>query len=61
MTRDEEIRAAYERGVNAAADVLRHGFDRGLRSKFDKCAHGLFGWDTCEEFAIEAISKLIRR
>ena len=59
MTRDDEIRAAYERGVKDAADVLRFGFDRGLRSARDKCAHGFFDWDTCEECAIEAIHKLI--
>jgi hypothetical protein len=50
---------AENRGIERAARLIDEGFDRpGIERKVDKCAHGLFGWDDCEQCAATAIRKL---
>lgn len=54
---------AYERGQvdmrERATKLIDEGFDRpDIVHKVDKCAHGLYGWEDCEQCASAAIRSL---
>ena len=54
------LEAAYtvarDEALEEAAKVIDAGFPRkGVVKKSDKCDHGRFGWDDCEQCAATAI------
>jgi hypothetical protein len=52
------IMAAKAEEREACAKLIEEGFDReGVQSKNDKCPHGLYGWEDCEQCAVRAIRK----
>lgn len=52
------ILAAKAEEREACALLIEQGFDReGITTKNDKCPHGLYGWEDCEQCAVRAIRK----
>lgn len=54
-TNEADIRNA---ALEAAATLIEEGFDRGIKTKVDMCAHGKFQWEDCDRCAAAAIRSL---
>lgn len=50
---------ARRQALEAAAKTIEEGFDRGIATKYDMCAHKKFEWEDCESCAATAIRALI--
>ena len=57
---DARINAAREEGLRLAAKLIDEGFDRGIASKVEQCAHDRYGWEDCESCASAAILAKIK-
>ena len=55
---EAEQRARRE-ALEEAAKTIEEGFDRGIVSKHDLCAHKKFEWEDCESCAANAVRALI--
>lgn len=56
---EASLASAREDALEEAAKLIETGFDReGIDTKHDKCPHGLYGWEDCEQCAATAIRAL---
>lgn len=55
----EAERRARREALEEAAKTIEEGFDRGIVSKHDLCAHKKFEWEDCESCAANAVRALI--
>lgn len=56
---EERVKDAKRQALEDAAKAIEEGFDRGIASKHDLCAHKRFEWEDCEACAAKAIRCLI--
>jgi hypothetical protein len=52
---------ARREAFEEAARLIDEGFDRGIKSKNDKCKHGFYGWENCDSCCADAIRALARK
>lgn len=56
---EASLASARADALEEAAKLIESGFDReGITTKHDKCPHGLYGWEDCEQCAVIAIRAL---
>lgn len=55
----EAQQRARREALEEAAKTIEEGFDRGIASKRDLCAHKKFEWEDCESCAANAVRALI--
>lgn len=57
--KDDAAKRIRRMALEEAARTVEEGFDRGIASKHDLCAHKKFEWEDCEACAANAIRALI--
>ncbi|MEH3111554.1 MAG: hypothetical protein PGN22_15785 [Agrobacterium cavarae] len=56
---EARVKDARRQALEDAAKTIEEGFDRGIASKHDLCAHKKFEWEDCETCAAKAVRALI--
>ncbi|KQZ96797.1 hypothetical protein ASD74_05950 [Rhizobium sp. Root564] len=56
---EERAKEIRRHALEEAARTIEEGFDRGIASKHDLCAHKKFEWEDCEACAANAVRALI--